>query len=692
MSESHTFTGSRVDFSLGATPTGIRVIGAATDVVVPYGDVMVFDDMSRTAKNTIDMIHHVTSHFEGYTAWETQADLPVSFLRSSAYWDSTWSVFPDRADKVVVSYINAAEFSGLGGWDYSFDKTWDKDGDNKIDSDVENLPDYVDVAVYNEDWHNYRAKYWTSAWRDELAKKIDHVASQGFDGVMMDLMTGWNGWVGKTSNSDAWLKEQMAELFRWISDYAKEKYGSSFVITTNLDLDASSYFPDMGKYIDAGYYQNAFWWWNGNGENYPDGAGSRGKPLEFLLQQGIQPLYMDHIGTGPRDQFTWFEDFDAKATTEKYLETFGYAIDKSALPYISPVLFGTPYAMAPRYARVDAAGLHAGTAYRDWVIGSSGNDRINGGDGDDLLAGLGGNDRLNGGAGVDTAYFARSTKGVVISLSGGTATGDGRDTLVGIENVIGSNFADNIVGSRANNRIEGGAGNDKLDGGVGADKMFGGAGNDTYYVESVGDRVYETATAAASDTTDLGGTDTVASSIDYKLGRFLENLTLTGTANLAGTGNNLGNALLGNSGANILKGLVGDDTLKGGAGNDTLLGGAGKDTLSGGAGKDAFVFDTSPASRDTITDFNRTDGDKIQLSKAVFTGFAYTGALHAEDFYAAAGATKAQDATDRVIYNTTTGVLYYDADGLGGTAAVQIALLGASTHPALVYGDLQIFA
>jgi Ca2+-binding RTX toxin-like protein len=76
----------------------------------------------------------------------------------------------------------------------------------------------------------------------------------------------------------------------------------------------------------------------------------------------------------------------------------------------------------------------------------------------------------------------------------------------------------------------------------------------------------------------------------------------------------------------------------------------------------------------------------------VFKGFAYTGTLHAEDFYAAAGATKAHDATDRLIYNTTTGVLYYDADGLGGVAAVQVALLGASAHPALVYADLQIIA
>jgi Ca2+-binding RTX toxin-like protein len=65
-----------------------------------------------------------------------------------------------------------------------------------------------------------------------------------------------------------------------------------------------------------------------------------------------------------------------------------------------------------------------------------------------------------------------------------------------------------------------------------------------------------------------------------------------------------------------------------GTGNDKLYGGAGKDTLTGGKGADIFVFDTAPASRDTITDFSRTDGDKIQLSKAVFTGFAYPPRHH----------------------------------------------------------------
>jgi hypothetical protein len=394
----------------------------------------------------------------------------------------------------------------------------------------------------------------------------------------------------------------MAELFRWISDYAKEKYGSSFVVNANLDADAASYFPDMGKYIDGGYFQNAFWNWNGNGENYPDGAGSRGEPFDFLLQQGIQPLYMDHIGTGPRDLFPWLEDFDAKATTAKYLETFGHAIDRAALPYIAPLLFGKPYAMAPRYARVDSAGLHAGTVYRDWVIGSAGNDKISGGDGADLLAGLAGNDRLDGGSGIDTAYYARSGAGVAVSLGAGTASGEGRDTLVLIENVIGSNFVDVIRGSTGKNRLEGGDGDDRL------------------------------------------------------------------------------------------YGLAGSDTLLGGAGNDRLFGGDGQDILTGGAGKDIFIFDSVPAFRDTISDFSKAAGEKIQLSKSVFTAFTYTGTPKSDDFHAAAGATAAEDASDRIVYNKTSGILYYDADGVGGVAPVEIAMIGVKTHADLAASDFMIIA
>jgi Ca2+-binding RTX toxin-like protein len=150
--------------------------------------------------------------------------------------------------------------------------------------------------------------------------------------------------------------------------------------------------------------------------------------------------------------------------------------------------------------------------------------------------------------------------------------------------------------------------------------------------------------------------------------------------------------LQGDAGVDSLDGGAGDDVLVGGTGNDTLLGGLGNDTLSGGIGNDVFVFNTAIGNNvDTIVDFT-TGSDKIQLSKSIFANAGATGNLTNNAFWSAAGAVKGHDADDRVVYNTTTGALYYDADGSGSVAAVQIAILGTSTHPATAYTDFAVIA
>ncbi|MEY4754145.1 MAG: hypothetical protein RJA44_1820, partial [Pseudomonadota bacterium] len=130
---------------------------------------------------------------------------------------------------------------------------------------------------------------------------------------------------------------------------------------------------------------------------------------------------------------------------------------------------------------------------------------------------------------------------------------------------------DYLLGQAGNDLLSGGDGSDYLSGGAGADTMVGGLGNDTYVVESAGDVVTEAAGA---------GTDTVQSYISYTLGANVENLTLTGTAAINGTGNELNNSLNGNAANNVLVGAEG---------NDTLIGWGGNDTMSGGVGNDLYV-------------------------------------------------------------------------------------------------------
>lgn len=144
--------------------------------------------------------------------------------------------------------------------------------------------------------------------------------------------------------------------------------------------------------------------------------------------------------------------------------------------------------------------------------------------------------------------------------------------------VINGNPGDDILlGLGGNDTLLGNGGNDTLDGGSGNDRMEGGVGNDTYVVDAAADVVVEANNA---------GDDLVQASINYNLGSNVERLTLTGGANINGTGNSLANTLIGNAGNNLLDGGAGNDLIQGGDGNDTLQGGAGNDSLNGDAGND----------------------------------------------------------------------------------------------------------
>lgn len=328
--------------------------------------------------------------------------------------------------------------------------------------------------------------------------------------------------------------------------------------------------------------------------------------------------------------------------------------------------------------------------------GSADNNVLTGNSADNQLFGMGGHDTIDGGAGADTMVGGAGADVYIVDSLGDVVTelvGEGTDTVnttltytlasnVENLNITGSSAADGtgnegnntITGNSAGNQLSGLVGNDTLDGGAGADTLIGGTGDDTYVVDSASDVITELAGE---------GSDTVRSSISYTLGANLENVALQGSTSIGATGNALNNVLIGNGGANVLTGDLGSDSLSGGSGSDTLYGGLGNDLLIGGADVDTFVFNTALNASwnvDTVSDYQA--GDRFVLDNDVFSALATTGVLASGNFQSGAGVNGASVAGQvaGIYYDTSTGNLYYDADGFGGASGTLFAHLnGAPT-------------
>ncbi|MDI9238641.1 calcium-binding protein [Lysobacter sp. LF1] len=233
-------------------------------------------------------------------------------------------------------------------------------------------------------------------------------------------------------------------------------------------------------------------------------------------------------------------------------------------------------------ASIDATGNDAGNELvgnfgANHLLGLAGDDVLEGNDGDDTLEGGAGIDLLDGGAGIDhmaggtgnDSYRVDEAGDLIVELAG-----EGLDVVdsTAYDYVLSANLetlvlvegsaAYNGTGNDGDNVITGNSSSNRLDGAAGADRLAGGGGDDTYVVDNVGDEVVEV---------EDEGNDTVESSIDYTLGATLENLVLTGEANLNGTGNDGDNVLVGNAGNNRLDGGLGGDDMHGGAGNDYFI-------------------------------------------------------------------------------------------------------------------------
>jgi Ca2+-binding RTX toxin-like protein len=383
-----------------------------------------------------------------------------------------------------------------------------------------------------------------------------------------------------------------------------------------------------------------------------------------------------------------------------------------------------------------------GNSANNLLSGNNGNNSLYGEAGDDTIFAGAGNDTLDGGTGADIlvgglgndVYVVDSIADITTELSG-----EGADLVrssvtyaiqANIENLtLTGTDGINATGNTLNNILVGNTGSNILDGGAGIDTLIGGAGDDTYSVDSTTDVITEAVNA---------GSDTVASSVTFSLAAIanVENLSLTGTASIRGTGNSVNNMIIGNSGSNQLNGGAGIDTLIGGFGDDTYVvdsstdtinelagqgtdqiqssvsfslaaianvenlslsgalnlnargnslnnllignggdnvldGGLGNDNLIGGSGDDVFQFSTTLDqinNVDRIIDFSAAD-DLIQLSQAVFSSLSL-GSL----FDSAFGLSTATISADsRIIYNSTSGMISYDADGRGSAESIAFA-------------------
>lgn len=309
-----------------------------------------------------------------------------------------------------------------------------------------------------------------------------------------------------------------------------------------------------------------------------------------------------------------------------------------------------------------------GNSSANTMTGNSGNNTLDGGTGADTMI---------GGVGDDT-YYVDDAGDVVTEYSG-----EGTDTLYSsidytfvdnIENlflggssninVTGNSGNNTITGNSGNNILDGSAGNDTIDGGTGVDTMIGGTGDDAYYVDDAGDVITEYSGE---------GTDFVNSSITYTLGSNLENLTLTGTSNINGTGNSSANTMTGNSGDNCLWGLTGNDYLVGGDGNDILEGGVGVDTMIGGTGDDMYYI------QDVGDSITENAGEGTDLVKS-WTNYTLGANLENLNLYGTSNISGTGNELNNTIYGDASNNALYGMDGndyLNGAAGADTLYGGA---------------
>lgn len=526
-------------------------------------------------------------------------------------------------DKLMVSYLSIGEAEDYRPY---WQASWNT-----------NPPSWMSGS--NPEWpDNFKVKYWDPAWQKIIFDYLDKIIAAGFNGLYLDIIDGFQYWDAVDPGTGINYQQEMAKFVAAIDAHATQKLlqmgdTRDFVIIGQNGEELIDN-PLYLAHVDGVAKEDLRFY-------YPNGSESSFKPVPNGWYDGSIPFLQKAEAAG-------VEVFVVEYLTQARQTQYGTML-QSEIDYLRsqgiPIYISEDRDLTAIY---DQPGGGTGTSHVT-ITGTSGADTLLGTDIAEYIVGVGSADKIEGRGGNDSLFGNDGND----SVSGGI----GHDTLMGQAGndvLIGGAGNDTLTGGDGTDSLSGGDGNDFLYGGAGNDRMAGQAGDDIYLVENAGDVVIEAANQ---------GADRVVTTVSYVLaaGVYVETLQTnlaSGTAAINLTGNGVAQRIIGNAGANRLEGM------------------GGSDTLAGGLGADVFVFRSAPGATniDVISDYN-VAADRIEIDNAVFAGLA-VGGLSAAAF--AANATGlATLASHRIIYETDTGFLWFDADGNGAGARVQFADLAS---------------